>query len=215
MTWGRPARPPVTARLRLREPFNGLSHLCGAGLGIAALVLLVSVARGNLWHVSGFAVYGATLILLYLASALYHLLPLSERGVERLRTCDRIGIYLLIAGTYTPLCLVPLRGAWGWSLLSVVWGLALVGIAGEVAWRTAPEWVGIGLYVLMGWLAVVGVRAGAAQRAAQASGQRAQMAIALGQIRCAQIATCVDETREMRGELVRMVQGFRAPRRPA
>jgi predicted membrane channel-forming protein YqfA (hemolysin III family) len=107
--------PAATARFRLREPFNGLSHLIGAALGIAALALLVNMARGKPWHVSGFAIYGTTLILLYLASALYHSLPLSERGVARLRMLDRVGIYLLIAGTYTPLCLVPLRGGWGFS----------------------------------------------------------------------------------------------------
>jgi hemolysin III len=79
----------------------------------------------------------------------------SERGVQRLRIFDRVGIYLLIAGTYTPLCLVPLRGAWGWSLLGVVWGLALVGSLCEIAWRRAPDWLGLVLYVLMGWLIVI------------------------------------------------------------
>jgi hemolysin III len=149
--------PPAGRRGRLpfREPFNGLSHLCGAVLGIVALVVLVSLARGKPWHLSGFAVYGATLILLYLASALYHLLPVSERGIARLRMVDRVGIYLLIAGTYTPLCLVPLRGAWGWSLLGAVWGLALFGSLCEITWRTAPRWWGIGLYVVMGWLGVI------------------------------------------------------------
>jgi hemolysin III len=126
-------------------------------LGIAALVVLVSRARGKPWHLSAFAVYGTTLILLYLASALYHSLPVSERGIRRLRTFDRVGIYLLIAGTYTPLCLVPLRGGWGWSLLGVVWGLALLGSLGEIAWRAAPEWVGVALYVVMGWLAVIAI----------------------------------------------------------
>src|SRR5436305_14581983 len=150
-----PTHPPVTPRLKIREPFNGLSHLVGAVLGIAALVVLVCLARGKPWHVSAFAIYGATLILLYLASALYHLLPVSERGVERLRTFDRVGIYLLIAGTYTPLCLVPLRGGWGWSLFGVVWGLALVGSVCEIAWRRAPEWLGLVLYVVMGWLIVI------------------------------------------------------------
>jgi hemolysin III len=99
----------------------------GALLSVFALVVLVNRAHGRPWHLSGFAIYGATLILLYLASALYHSLPVSERGVQRLRMFDRVAIYLLIAGTDTPLCLAPLRGAWGWSLLSVVWGLALLG----------------------------------------------------------------------------------------
>ena len=152
-----PARPTVIARLKLRDPFSGLSHLGGAVLGIAALVVLGCLARGKPWHVSGFAIYGAALILLYLASALYHLLPVSERGIQRLRMLDRVGIYLLIAGTYTPICLVPLRGGWGWSLLGVVWGLALFGSLCELVWRTAPRWVGLGLYVVMGWLVILAV----------------------------------------------------------
>ena len=152
-----PNHPPVAPRLKIREPFNGLSHLIGAVLGIAALVVLVCLARGKPWHLSAFAIYGATLILLYLASTLYHSLPVSERGVQRLRMFDRVGIYLLIAGTYTPICLVPLRGGWGWSLLGVVWGLALFGSLCELVWRTAPRWVGLGLYVVMGWLVILAV----------------------------------------------------------
>jgi hemolysin III len=134
-----------------------VSHLIGTALGIAALALLVTLARGKPWHVSGFAIYGTTLILLYLASTLYHSLPVSERGVRRLRMFDRVGIYLLIAGTYTPLCLVPLRGGWGWSLLGVVWGLALLGILCETAWRAAPEWLTFALYLVMGWFVILAV----------------------------------------------------------
>jgi hemolysin III len=145
---------PRTARMKLREPFNGLSHLLGALLGVAALVVLVCLAPDKPWHVSGFAIYGATLILLYTASALYHSLPVSERGVKRLLLFDRVGIYLLIAGTYTPLCLVPLRGPLGWSLLGIVWGLALIGGLCEILWRGAPQWITTGLYLVMGWLAV-------------------------------------------------------------
>jgi hemolysin III len=145
------------AGLKLREPFCGLSHLCGVLLGVAALLVLLCLNRGKPWHLSGFAIYGATLILLYLASTLYHSLPVSEPWIERLRRLDRVGIYLLIAGTYTPLCLVPLRGGWGWSLLGVVWGLALLGSVCELAWHTAPKWVGLGLYLTMGWLAVIAV----------------------------------------------------------
>ena len=140
------------ACLKLREPFSGLSHLCGAVLGIAALVLLVHLARGKPWHLSGFAIYGATLITLYTASALYHLLPLSERGVERLRIVDRVGIYLLIAGTYTPLCLVPLRGAWGWSLFGVVWGMACSGASARLpGGRRRAGWASCCTWSWAGW----------------------------------------------------------------
>jgi hemolysin III len=146
---------PARRRLKLREPFSGLSHLGGAALGIAALVVLVALARGKPWHVSGFAIYGASLIVLYTASALYHLLPVSELHLRRLQIFDHVGIYLLIAGTYTPICLVPLRGGWGWSLFGIVWGLALFGSVVEMAWRTAPRWLGLVLYLIMGWLAVI------------------------------------------------------------
>jgi hemolysin III len=148
-------RRSLLQRLPFREPFSGLSHLGGAILGIAALVVLVTVARRDAWHVSGFAIYGASLIVLYLASALYHLLPVSEPHIERLRRLDHIAIYALIAGTYTPICLVPLRGGWGWSLFGVVWGLALFGTIVELAWRRAPIWLGLVLYLVMGWLAVI------------------------------------------------------------
>jgi hemolysin III len=153
-----PTRPRAITRLKLREPFSGLSHLAGAVLGIVALGVLVSLARGKPWHFSAFTIYGATLILLYLASALYHSLPVSERHVAWLRILDHVGIYLLIAGTYTPICLVALRGAWGWSLLGVVWGLALLGSLCAILWRTSQSWLGMGLYVLMGWLAIIAPR---------------------------------------------------------
>jgi hemolysin III len=149
-----PFRPPPRVGLKFREPFNGLSHLTGALLGVAALVVLVNLARGRPWHLSGFAIYGASLILLYTASTLYHSLPVGERAVRRLLMLDRIGIHLLIAGTYTPLCLVPLRGPWGWGLLGVVWGLALFGSLCELVWHAAPQWVSTSLYLVMGWLAL-------------------------------------------------------------
>src|ERR1041385_5225425 len=144
-------------RFRVKDPFSGFSHLCGAGLGIAALVSLVLLARGKPWHLSAFAIYGATLVVLYSASALYHLLPVGPRRTEQLRIFDHIGIYLLIAGTYTPVCLIPLRGSWGWSLFGVVWGMAVAGIAIELAWRSAPRWLGLALYLVMGWLALGGI----------------------------------------------------------
>jgi hemolysin III len=158
MTPELPPRRSLIQRLPFREPFSGLSHLGGALLGIAALVVLVTVARRDPWHISGFAIYGASLILLYMASALYHLLPVGEHHIERLRRFDHVAIYILIAGTYTPICLVPLRGGWGWSLFGVVWGLALFGSVTEIAWRRAPYWMSVALYLIMGWIAVLALR---------------------------------------------------------
>lgn len=142
---------------RLREPFSGLSHLAGAGLSIAGLVVLVCLSRGEPWRVTAFSIYGATLILLYLASAIYHLVPQAPHRIRQWFALDQAAIYLLIAGTYTPLCLVPLRGAWGWSLLGVVWGIAIAGITLRFAWRRAPEWICLTAYVVMGWLCLVAV----------------------------------------------------------
>ncbi|MCC2669220.1 MAG: channel protein hemolysin family [Armatimonadetes bacterium] len=143
---------------RVREPFNGLSHMAGVLLSIAGLLFLIAVSIGKPWHLTSFAIYGASLVILYLASTLYHSLPVTPRRVEQLLVFDQVAIYLLIAGTYTPLCLVPLRGPWGWSLLSVVWTIALVGIVLRIAWRKSPEWVPVVLYLVMGWLCTVALK---------------------------------------------------------
>jgi hemolysin III len=142
-------------KVRLRDPFAGLSHLGGAALSIAGLVVLLCVSYGKPWHLTSFSIYGASMILLYLASAVYHLLPVSEDRVRKLLVLDQIGIYLLIAGTYTPICLVTLRGPWGWSLFGIVWGLALTGIVLRVSWHRAPWWLCFVLYLTMGWLCLV------------------------------------------------------------
>lgn len=153
-----------------REAVSGGTHLLAALLAVAALVVLVVLAaqRATAWHVVSFAVFGASLILLYAASTLYHLWPMSSRARHALRRGDHIMIYLLIAGTYTPVCLVALRGPWGWSLFGAVWAIAAVGIALKFGWIHDLElkehiripfyrnrWFSTGLYVLMGWLGVV------------------------------------------------------------
>jgi hemolysin III len=140
---------------RIKEPFCGLSHLAGAVLSVVALVALLILAKGRPWHVVSFAIYGASLILLYTASTLYHSLPLAPHHVDRLRRFDYLAIFLLIAGTYVPICLVPLRGAWGWSLLGVEGGMALIGIGAVLFRRRLPEALCMLLYLAMGWLAVI------------------------------------------------------------
>ena len=144
--------------VRLKDPFSALSHGIGALLGIAGLVLLLVWSRGKSWHTTAFSIYGATLILLFASSALYHALDASEKVENVLYGLDRTGIYLLIAGTYTPLCLIPLRGVWGWTLLGIIWGLAAVGIT--VDWLTkcrAPHWLQGLLFILMGWVFLVAI----------------------------------------------------------
>jgi hemolysin III len=141
---------------RLRHPFSGLSHLAGAVISIVGLVLLLVAAQGKPLHTVSFAVYGATLVFLYVASSLYHLLRVPQAHEERLLGLDRAAIYMLIAGTYTPICLVALPTAWGWSLFGVVWGLALSGIVIDIALRRrTPDWLQALLYLATGWVVVV------------------------------------------------------------
>ncbi len=137
------------------ERFNGYTHLVGAVLALGGAVALVTFAalKGDPWRIVGFAIYGATLVLLYLTSTLYH----SVRGRAKavLRKLDHCTIYLLIAGTYTPFTLVTLRGPWGWSLFGAVWGLAALGIAQECWLARGARLTSLAIYLLMGWLALV------------------------------------------------------------
>jgi hemolysin III len=145
--------------VRLKDPFCSVSHALGSLLAIAGLVLLIVLSKGDPWRITSFAIYGATLILLFAGSALYHGLQVSKKAEQALYGVDRTGIFLLIAGTYTPVCLVGLGGGWGWSLFGVVWGLAAAGIALDWATRQRmPHWAQAGLYLLMGWVFLVGLK---------------------------------------------------------
>src|SRR5688572_1733831 len=142
--------------MHIREPFNGASHLVGLLLAGAGTVLLLRLAQGRA-QLAAFAIYGATLILLYGASALYHTLPLAERPLRALRTLDHIAIYFLIAGTYTPVALITLDSALGWTILGTVWLIALAGIPFKLFFLDAPVWLSTATYLGMGYLALVPV----------------------------------------------------------
>jgi hemolysin III len=143
--------------MRIREPVNGASHLIGLLLAGAGTILLLRMANGPSQLVA-FSIYCATLILLYGASTLYHVLPLSERPLRALRTLDHIAIYFLIAGTYTPVALVTLHSRiLGWGLLAAVWLIAVAGIPFKLFFLDAPVWVSTGTYLAMGYLALVAV----------------------------------------------------------
>ena len=144
-------------RWRAKEPFNSYSHMLGVLLSIAALVALVVQSRGHVARVVGFSIYGASLILLYSASTIYHWLHVSPRGNDFLRRLDHVAIFVLIAGSYTPVCLVTLRGGWGWSLFSIVWSMALAGAVLKLFFRHLPAWATAVVYVSMGWVAVVAI----------------------------------------------------------
>jgi len=141
------------------EIVNSLSHGIGLLLSVAGFVvlLLLAIRYGTAWHVVGCAIYGSTLICLYLASTLYHGIP-SPRLKRALRIVDHSAIYLLIAGTYTPFLLVNLRGGWGWSLLGIVWGCAMAGIVCKFWFVDHFKVLSTVLYLAMGWLVVIAAR---------------------------------------------------------
>jgi hemolysin III len=141
----------------IKEPYCGLSHAFGAVLALAGLVVLLVIAGGGPWQRAGFAVYGTSMVLLFTASALTHSLHCSARTGSWLDQFDYCAIFLLIAGSYTPICLGPLRGPWGWTLLGLEWGLAAAGIASTLVLRERAAWVRLSLYIVMGWLAFVAI----------------------------------------------------------
>lgn len=120
---------------------------------MVALLVLLDLARGRPWHTVAFSIYGVSLILLYTASALYHWLPVGPPLVYRLMRFDHTAIFLLIAGTFAPVCLIALRGPWGWGLLIVEYTLATIGIA-SLLWPRVPHAARFVLYLIMGWISL-------------------------------------------------------------
>lgn len=140
------------------EKFNAWSHLVGAVLAFAGAVWLLVMAslQGDVWKIVSMAIYGVTLVALYSASTVYH----SVRGRAKviMQKVDHFSIYLLIAGSYTPFCLVTLRGSWGWTLFGIVWGLAVIGILQEIKPRSEARIMSIVIYAVMGWIVLVAVK---------------------------------------------------------
>lgn len=144
---------------KLRDPISGLTHFIGVILAVIGFVLLMFKATTPVkpWHLASFIVFSTGMVLLYLFSTLYHWLPLSEKGIQRLRRVDHIMIFLMIAATYTPICLIPLRSSIGWELFAGVWGIAAAGLLLKIVWLQAPRWLSVMIYVLMGWLVILGI----------------------------------------------------------
>lgn len=156
-TVANPGRAPWSLEAK-EELANALTHGFGTALAIAGLVLMVVFAslRGSARHIVGASIFGASMVLLYLMSTLYH----SFRGAKVkkvFRILDHASIYVLIAGTYTPLCLGTLRGAWGWSMFGTIWGLAVLGITFKAIFIHKWEWLSLAVYLLMGWLVVIAI----------------------------------------------------------
>lgn len=144
---------------KLRDPLSGLTHCIGAGLSLAGLVVLIVFAGiwGNAYHVVSFTIFGTGLLLLYLFSTLYHWLNISEKGITLFRKFDHIMIYILIAASYTPVCLTALRGPWGWSIFGLIWGFAILGTLLTAIWIKAPRALTTSIYLMMGWTVLIAI----------------------------------------------------------
>lgn len=144
---------------KFREPVSGFTHLFGAFVSFIGLFVLIKsgVKSDNSYRTYTFLIFGVSLILLYSASSIYHLVVASPKAIKVLQRIDHSMIYILIAGSYTPICLIPLRNKMGIQLLIAIWSLAFVGILIKNFWFNAPRWLSTGFYILMGWLVVVAI----------------------------------------------------------
>ncbi len=144
--------------VRTRDHFSAISHLVGAVFSVVVLIFLIifAVKKGTAWHIVGFSIFGASLILLYTMSCIYHFFHISSKARQVLQKLDHTFIYVLIAGTYTPVCLTVLRGPWGWTMLGIVWAIAIAGILMKFFTQMNPALSTI-LYVVMGWLITIAV----------------------------------------------------------
>ena len=138
------------------EIANSISHGIGLLLAMAAapFLILTAARAGSIWNIAGVSVFATSMVLLYLASTLYHAIPY-DRAKRVFRVLDHGAIFILIAGTYTPFTLGVMRGPWGWTLFGLVWSLAVFGLTMKAIFGTKHRWLTVPLYLLMGWLAVI------------------------------------------------------------
>jgi hemolysin III len=140
---------------KLREPVNGLTHLGGAIAAFFGLIALVIAGWGVTAKVVSVLIYGLGLISLFAASAAYHMAKVKPAVLQILRKIDHSAIFLLIAGTYTPFCVIAFTGFWQWGLLSIIWTIAGIGILVKVFYIKAPRWLNAVIYIIMGWLCIM------------------------------------------------------------
>lgn len=144
----------------IREPFNALSHLAGALLSVAALLAMAikaAYAQAPALHLMSVIIFGVSLILLYTASTVYHSVKARPGVIAFFRKLDHSMIFLLIAGSYAPFCLIALEGTLGWILFAVIWTLGISGILFKMIWFHSPRWLSTAIYILMGWLIIFAV----------------------------------------------------------
>ncbi|MCU0487891.1 MAG: hemolysin III family protein [Anaerolineales bacterium] len=142
---------------KFRDPVSGFTHLGAAFAALAGLTALAVLSRSDLGKLVSLVIYGLSLTLMFSASAAYHLPKANPAAIQALRRMDHAAIYLLIAGTYTPICLYYFNGFWRWGLLAIVWAFAVIGILVKMFVMNAPRWVSAGVYLVMGWLAILGI----------------------------------------------------------
>jgi hemolysin III len=141
----------------IREPINGLTHFAGAVLslfGLVALIIKAYLNSGSVLTITAVTIFGISMILLYSASATYHMVIAKEKVINFLRRLDHSMIFILIAGTYTPFCLISLNGVTGWVLFSIVSAAAVFGVIFKMVWFHCPRWLSTSLYIIMGWMVI-------------------------------------------------------------
>ena len=147
-----------TLNSKIREPINALTHLLAGVFAFLGLITLIYYGWGDLQKIITFIIYGISLILLFTASGTYHMVIAHDSIIINLRKLDHSAIYLLIAGTYTPICMYYFNGFWQYGMLALIWSLALTGIVVKLFVINAPRWITAGIYLIMGWLAIMGVQ---------------------------------------------------------
>lgn len=143
---------------KFREPANGAIHLMSAILAVFGLAVLLIQGWGNLLKEVSLLIYGLSLILMFSSSTIYHSINADPSTLLRLRKLDHSSIYLLIAGSYTPICLYFFTGFWRWGFLGIIWLFGLAGVIVKLFVINAPRWVTAGIYLVMGWLSVFAVK---------------------------------------------------------
>lgn len=139
-----------------REPFNAWSHYIGAaGALVFLIVLMVKADNESAAHRLAYFIYGLSVVMMFLSSAIYHSVQVGDMAMKRFRIIDHVMIYVVIAGTYTPVCVIPLEGAWQVGMLTGIWIFAFAGVLKKTVWLHAPRWLSTALYLLMGWVSVL------------------------------------------------------------
>lgn len=146
--------------MKIKDPVSALTHFVGAVLSCVAVVALIlrALELGSPLHLLSFAVFGISLVALYTASTVYHIIDKPEAMRQIFRRIDHMMIFVLIAGTYTPICLIALHGQTGYTLFAIIWAVAISGIIMKALWINAPRWLTAGLYILMGWLVIIAIQ---------------------------------------------------------